>query len=189
MLNVLSVLLVLSEKVNLDKVSDNYLFHPKSRLPLEDETRFKSGTKDVEEYSQNTAFCDDDIKFPTECFFMTIQAIRLGLNASIESFKHLKRTCSDLRQALKELTEQQRQAEAMPGSSILKSRLSAKINQLKGVYKKCSLMLANLECSLSDTGFLDRCVDFLNKQMHFLLRALNSAWYVLFFIIFTVTFF
>lgn len=42
----MSVMLHLSEKIMLDKVQDNYIFHPNNRINLEDEARL-SFTPDV----------------------------------------------------------------------------------------------------------------------------------------------
>lgn len=53
MLNLMSVLLDLSEKIDLEKVDPNYIFHPKCRVEIKDETRLKYNSDEVTEY-ENT---------------------------------------------------------------------------------------------------------------------------------------
>lgn len=52
MVNFLSVMLHLSEKITLDKVRTNYIFHPKCRLNLVDETRMNADYNRVEQLSK-----------------------------------------------------------------------------------------------------------------------------------------
>lgn len=52
MVNFASIMLSLSERVTLDKVRVNYLFHPKCRIQLGDETRMKVDSSEVEEFSK-----------------------------------------------------------------------------------------------------------------------------------------
>lgn len=47
MLNFLGIMLHLSSKVQLDKISAKYVFHPDSRLKIADETRLKFDSKEV----------------------------------------------------------------------------------------------------------------------------------------------
>ncbi|KAH7714804.1 U-box domain-containing protein [Aphelenchoides avenae] len=65
MLNFFCVLLKLSEKITLDKVAPLYIFHPKSRIDLKDETRLKFNSEELQKFveEQNLAF---DPNFPTE---------------------------------------------------------------------------------------------------------------------------
>ncbi|CAD5215081.1 unnamed protein product [Bursaphelenchus xylophilus] len=157
-----------------NNVDDGFMLNFLScRLDMREETRFKHNLKEVEEFVSELTLKDDDVKFPTECFFLTMQCVRLGLNASIESFKHMKRTCGELKSAVKELEEQSEQASSLPGAAIVQSRIKMRLNQLKSICKKASLTLSSLECLLTDVGFMDRCMDYAKKQMQFLLRLVN----------------
>lgn len=53
MLNCLAVFMFLSEKVLLDKVSNHYLFHPKCRLSVQEETRLKYDSREVQDFSNS----------------------------------------------------------------------------------------------------------------------------------------
>lgn len=52
MLNLLSVMQLLSEKIKLDKIDFLYPNHPKSRMRIADDTRFKSSSQQVTEWVQ-----------------------------------------------------------------------------------------------------------------------------------------
>lgn len=52
MVNLMCILLSLSEKVTLDKVVGSYIFHPKTRVDVKDETRLKATSEEVEKYSE-----------------------------------------------------------------------------------------------------------------------------------------
>lgn len=66
---------------------------------------------------------------------MTMQAMRLGLNATIESFKHIKRICRDLKDSVRELEEQIRTANSMPGGAFVQGRIQARLSQFKTLQK------------------------------------------------------
>ncbi|CAD5210325.1 unnamed protein product [Bursaphelenchus okinawaensis] len=172
MLNFLGVMLFLCEKVTLEKVNPQYIFHPNCRFDLKEETRFKFNQKEVEEFVESLTFTSDDVKFSTECFFLTMQCMRLGLNASIESFKHMKQTCGELKNAIKDLEEKIAQTSSMPGAAVLQGRIKMRLTHLQELYKKASITLASLECQLTDAGFMDRCMDYAKKQMQFLIKLI-----------------
>lgn len=102
MLNFFCVLLKLSEKITLDKVAPLYIFHPKSRIDLKDETRLKFNSEELQKFvaEQNLAF---DPKFPTECFHLTIHALQISVNAMIENFKMVKRHISEVTSRIRDL--------------------------------------------------------------------------------------
>ncbi|KAI6194376.1 U-box domain-containing protein [Aphelenchoides besseyi] len=168
-LNFLSVMLQLSTPIELDKVSSNYIFHPKCRLKLADETRIKYTSDDVVNYSRTLEFTDEDTKFPTECFFLTIQAMRLGLHATVELFKQVKRTCVEIRIRIREM---ERQVKSAP-SDHLRRRIQSQLKRAKEFQKIALFNLLTYECMISDESLLHDCVDFTVKQMNFLCRLIS----------------
>lgn len=54
------VMLHLSEKIQLDKIQPKYIFNPKNRLHLEEETRIKMSQKEVVELSEGLKGSDFD---------------------------------------------------------------------------------------------------------------------------------
>lgn len=72
MLNLLSVLQMLSQKVKVEKVDILYPFHPKARVVIKkDETRLKMTTNDAEAWTSEVAKADkwQEPKFQTECVY------------------------------------------------------------------------------------------------------------------------
>ena len=53
MVNLMFVLLMLSEKVTLEKVISSYIFHPKSRVDVKEETRLKATSEEVEQFESS----------------------------------------------------------------------------------------------------------------------------------------
>jgi hypothetical protein len=52
MINFACVMLSLSERVTVNKLQANYLFHPKCRLHLNDETRMKFDSEEVKQLTE-----------------------------------------------------------------------------------------------------------------------------------------
>lgn len=50
MINLQYIFLELSQKVTLDKVIPSYIFHPKCRVDVKDETRLKATSDEVEKF-------------------------------------------------------------------------------------------------------------------------------------------
>lgn len=62
MLNLLSIMLEIARPIvtiqsNFDKIKPNYLFHPKYRLGLKDETRLKFNSEQLEEWVKTLGIC------------------------------------------------------------------------------------------------------------------------------------
>lgn len=53
MLNLMYIMLNLSEKVTLDKVDPNYIFHPKCRVDVKEETRLKYNSDEVADFEKS----------------------------------------------------------------------------------------------------------------------------------------
>ena len=78
MLNLVSVLQHLCSKVKQDKVDPAYLHMDTTKVDTTDESRLKATSQEVKE------FCEEQEKgkeqnFPTECWFLTLQAHHIGI--------------------------------------------------------------------------------------------------------------
>ena len=78
MLNLVTVLQHLSSKVKQDKVDPAYLHMDTSRIDTTDESRLKASSTDVKEYSEKLEKGKEQ-NFPTECWFLTLQAHHIGI--------------------------------------------------------------------------------------------------------------
>lgn len=170
MLNLMYVLLCLSEKITLDKVDKNYIFHPKCRVDVRDETRLKYNSDEVIEYEKNLDLTDDP-KFPTECFFMTIHAVQLSYNSSMEEMKRIKRHVSQINSAIKELEQEIKNATAQ---KRMTTRLMDDLKRHKLTHKQFVRAMLCFECSLRDRALVDRTLMFTNKQLNFLIAMIDS---------------
>ncbi|KAI6184022.1 U-box domain-containing protein [Aphelenchoides bicaudatus] len=171
MVNFLSVMLHLSEKITLDKVRTNYIFHPKCRLNLVNETRMNADYNRVEQLSKQIEFVEDDLKFTTECFFLTIQSLRLGLNATIESFRRVKREASELNDGIRQIERQISNLSAQ--NPLMSTQFHNRLKGLKNYQQKTLLHLVALECLLTDESMLGASMRFITKQLNFLCLAVD----------------
>uniref|UniRef100_A0A7E4VZH7 U-box domain-containing protein n=1 Tax=Panagrellus redivivus TaxID=6233 RepID=A0A7E4VZH7_PANRE len=169
MLNVMSVLLSLSEKITLDKVIPSYIFHPACRVDVRDETRLKFDSEELEEY-EKTLDLNYDPKFPTECFFLAIHAVELGYNASIESMKRIKRHLSQVQTMVRE-TEAELKAAQKSGRPS--ARLEEKLKHQKATHVRIVRTLLCIECTIRCPILMEQTLIFTDKQLAFLINMIN----------------
>uniref|UniRef100_A0A915E1H8 RING-type E3 ubiquitin transferase n=1 Tax=Ditylenchus dipsaci TaxID=166011 RepID=A0A915E1H8_9BILA len=105
MMNFLSVMLDLSEKIQLEKVQNEYIFYPNCRVDLEDETRLAMSSDQVAEFVQTLDLSNCKPTFNTECFYMTCHALAVGFSSTVDHLKNSKRTLDDIQRQLKDAQE------------------------------------------------------------------------------------
>ncbi|MCP9263648.1 Ubiquitin conjugation factor E4 B [Dirofilaria immitis] len=168
MLNFFDVMLSLAEKVTFDKVNTYYIFHPKCRIDFSDETRLKLDLEQTKAFSKaiDTNF---EIKFPTECFFLTVQAQHLSLSAAIGQLKYLKRNLHEIELGLSELKVQLRRLLALQIRE--KAMIEAKLE--RGIFSRLIRSIMCLEAALYDPVFLHRALEFCSRQLTFIINIIN----------------
>ncbi|KAI1711238.1 ubiquitin elongating factor core domain-containing protein [Ditylenchus destructor] len=170
MMNLFSVLLDLSEPVTLDKVQDHYVFHPRCRVHVEDETRLNASTENVVEYSKVLDFSNVEPKFTTECFYLTMHGLAVGMNATVASLQQNKEFLYRIDEELKKLDEMFKRDRSLGAHPQAKRQLEHLIKLKTDVSK----WILRDECVTMDEFLLARCVRFVNKQLALVLRPI--AW-------------
>jgi len=166
-----------SERITVEKVRPNYIFHPKCRLQLEDETRLKFNSEEVKEFPKTLEFNDEDLKFQTECFFLTMNALRLGFNAAIASFKQVRREATDITSAVRRIEGQLK--EIASKDPMMVRTFQARLNKIKEVQKITVCHLLVLECMVSDASLISSTTRFVTKQFGFLGRLIDPNFFTL----------
>uniref|UniRef100_A0A915PGG9 RING-type E3 ubiquitin transferase n=1 Tax=Setaria digitata TaxID=48799 RepID=A0A915PGG9_9BILA len=170
MLNFFDVMLSLAEKVTFDKVNTYYIFHPKCRIDFSDETRLKLDLEQAKAFAKmiDTNF---EIKFPTECFFLTMQAQHLSLSAAIGQLKYLKRNLHEIELGLTELKAQLRRLLALQIRE--KAMIEAKLERANIFRTRLIRSVMCLEAALYDPVFLHRALEFCSRQLTFVINIIN----------------
>ncbi|KAK6104598.1 Ubiquitin elongating factor core family protein [Brugia pahangi] len=170
MLNFFDVMLSLVEKVTFDKVNTYYMFHPKCRIDFSSETRLKL---DLEQTKAFTEMIDTnfEIKFPTECFFLTLQAQHLSISAAIGQLKYLKRNLHEIELGLAELKVQLHRLFALQVRE--KAMIEAKLERANIFRTRLIRSIMCLEAALYDPVFLHRALEFCSRQLTFLINIIN----------------
>jgi hypothetical protein len=106
-------------------------------------------------------FVEDDLKFTTECFFLTMQTLRLGLNATIESFKRVRREANELHDGVRQIERQINTIAAQ--NPVMSAQFQNRLNSLRKYQKvvenfKCSTIFKFSEDSLA-LGNIRKYVD------------------------------
>uniref|UniRef100_A0AC34GK73 Ubiquitin conjugation factor E4 core domain-containing protein n=1 Tax=Panagrolaimus sp. ES5 TaxID=591445 RepID=A0AC34GK73_9BILA len=143
------------------------IFHPKTRVDVKDETRLKATSEEVEKYAE-TLNLKYEPRFPTECFFMTIHAIHIGLNPIVQSIKRVKRHQQQLQQNIKEI-----EAQMVHATGLKRDRLAEKLKFQKNNRDRIVRTLLCMECTLRDRSILDRILMFSDRQLSFLISMVN----------------
>lgn len=101
---------------------------------------------------------------------MTIHAVELGFNATMEELKRVKRQLQQVNSYIKEIEQQIAAAKAANKSH---TKLKEKLKIQRATHDRIAKALLCLECSLRDRSLLDRTLAFTNKQLNFLVRMIN----------------
>uniref|UniRef100_A0A915AJU9 Ubiquitin conjugation factor E4 B n=1 Tax=Parascaris univalens TaxID=6257 RepID=A0A915AJU9_PARUN len=170
MLNLLDVMIGLCDRVALEKVHQNYLFHPNSRVDVRDETRLKLRSEEVAEFAK-TVDTNFEVKFPTECFYLTMQTLHVSIASAVGHLKTLKRNLLEVDAGVNELQKQLHRLEAL----MLRERvmLESKLHQAKLIRRKIIRAIMCIEAALSDQSLLTRTLEFCSRQLTFLISIIN----------------
>ena len=92
MLNFLSVMQLLSQRIDMNKVDPYYLHSPKSRINITEDTRLNMTTTEATEWIEALQKEDKDFawaepKFTTECWYLTLYAHHLSVMPCIRRYQ------------------------------------------------------------------------------------------------------
>ncbi|XP_041377968.1 ubiquitin conjugation factor E4 B-like [Gigantopelta aegis] len=172
MLNLMSTLQMLSVKIVLDKVDPFYPFHPNSRVDVESESRLSKSAQEAEEWISELKKSKkppwhQDIKFPTECFFLTLHCHHLSITPIIRKYQRRLRAIRDLNRMVDELESAESQWKILSTAGRNKELIKKWKSQLQRLQKGklCA------DAGVLDHTMLRRCLHFYTQVAHFILRA------------------
>jgi len=175
MLNMLTVMQQLSVKVKVERVDPFYPNHPKSRVIVKDDSRFRSSLDDVRawqtELDKSTTHKWEDPKFATECFFMCLHCHHLSIIPLIQKYQRHIRAVRELQQMVDELEKSEPSWSGLPmarRNRDLVKRWKSQVTRLQKS-KLCT------EAALFDMSFLNRCVIFYSSVARFLVNTVTQS--------------
>ncbi|XP_050079139.1 ubiquitin conjugation factor E4 B [Anopheles maculipalpis] len=172
MLNFMSVLQLLSVKINLSRIDPLYPHYPESLVEIEDETKLKFSSqeyadwlatlKDVRDWEQH--------KFVTHCWFLTLHAHHLGIIPAIQRYNKLLRATKELQRMVDELNATKSQWENTPLARRNKQVRDRCVSQMNKLSK------AKLSCDIAiiDPNVLSACMQFYSTVCEYMLYQIEN---------------
>lgn len=174
MINLLSVLHQLSVKVKLDKVDPYYPYHPRSRIDIKNESRIKCTSLDAtawtEEMCKSGSHSWQEIKFPTECFFLTLHCHHLAIIPAIRRYVRRLRAIRDLQRLAEEIQAVEYMWRYLPTAD----RNRQLVKKWKSQAKKLGKGKACADAGLLDEVLLRRCIQFYSMVAGLLLKVISG---------------
>lgn len=176
MLNLLSVLQSLSDKIKLDKIDLYYPFREASRVAIKpDETRLKMACPDVSKWQQElTSLANDasnnEPKFNTECFFLCLDCHHLSIISCIRKYYRRKRTIAEYNRIADELSAIEATWENNP-IDARRNRLA--IKRWREQARKLAKAKVCADAAILDQQLLAHCLSFYSMVMKLLLKSVG----------------
>ncbi|XP_058788728.1 ubiquitin conjugation factor E4 B [Phymastichus coffea] len=172
-LNVLSVLQMLSVKIKLDTVDPMYPFHPECLVDISNETRLKLTSQEVTDWREELQKAGHNwskVKFPTQCWFLTLHCHHIALIPAIQKYQKKTRTLRELQKMLDELQASEPQWKDSTYAAQNKELIKRWKHQLKKLvkYKVCA------DAGLINSQMLRRSLHFYTSVAEVLLRLLTQ---------------
>ncbi|XP_076223134.1 ubiquitination factor E4B isoform X2 [Nomia melanderi] len=173
MLNLLSVLQMLSVKIKLDTVDTLYPFHPSSFVEIKNDTRLKLSSQEAAEWVKHLERTHRwaEPKFPTQCWFITLHCHHIALLPALQKYQRKLRTLRDVQKMLDDLQATEPQWKdtffAARNKELIK-RYKEQLKQL-GKSKSCT------DAGLIDPVLLRRCLHFYISVAEVLLSILTET--------------
>lgn len=173
MLNLLSVLQMLSVKIKLDTVDPLYPFHPSSLVEIKNDTRLKLASHEVTEWQKSLEKTHKwtEAKFPTQCWFLTLHCHHIALLPALQKYQRKLRALRDLQKMLDELQNTEPQWKDTPFAEHNRDLIKQWKQQLKRLVK--SKLCA--DAGLIDPVLLRRCLHFYISVAEVLLGLLTGT--------------
>lgn len=173
MLNLLSVLQMLSVKIKLDTVDAFYPFQPCNFLNIKNETRLKLTSQEVVEWQKHLEETHrwTETKFPTKCWFLTLHCHHIALVPALQKYQRKLRALRELQKMLDELQATESQWKDTPFAEHNKGLIKQWKQQLKRLIKSKSCA----DAGLIDPLLLRRCLHFYISVAEVLLSLLTQS--------------
>ncbi|KAM0736292.1 Ubiquitin conjugation factor E4 B [Formica fusca] len=173
MLNLLSILQMLSERIKLDIVDPLYPFHPSSFVEIKNDTRLKLTLQEVAEWQKHLESTHKWMKpnFPTQCWFLTLHCHHIALLPALQNYRRNLCALQDLQKMLNELQATESRWKNSPLAEHNKDLIKQWKQQLKQLVKSVSCA----EKGLIYPIFLERCLNFYISVAEILLSLLTQT--------------
>lgn len=173
--NMLSVLQQLAVKVKVDKIDNLYIFNPKCRLNLSDDTRLNCTLDRVATWmaSLNADLKNRwlDPKFATECFFLCIHCHHLSVIPMTRKYQRMIRAVRELQHVVDEVEKTESQWRGQMDEQRNRLLLRRWRSQITRMQK--SRMC--IEAVLMDPPLLSQCLQFYSAVSQFLLSIIMPS--------------
>ncbi|XP_015606835.1 ubiquitin conjugation factor E4 B [Cephus cinctus] len=173
MLNLLSVLQMLSVKIKLDTVDTLYPFHPSSFVEIKNDTRLKLSSQEVAEWIKEleSNYKWTEAKFPTQCWFLTLHCHHVALLPALQKYQRRLRAIRELQKMVDDLQMTEPQWKDAPFAGQNKELIKRWKQQLKrlGKSKACA------DAGLIDPILLRRSLHFYTSVAEVLLSLLTQT--------------
>ncbi|PVD36627.1 hypothetical protein C0Q70_03613 [Pomacea canaliculata] len=155
MLNLMSIMELLSIRILLDKVDPYYPFHPKARISIRSEARFSCTSQEAEMWVEGIRKRGDhkwqEPNFSTDCFYLTLHCHHLSIIPIMRKYQRRLRAIRDLNRMIDEMEGNHPQWKSQV-QRLQKSKLCA-------------------DAGVLDQTMLVRVLRFYTQASQFLLRA------------------
>lgn len=173
MLNLLSILQHLSLRIKLDKIDLLYPFHPSSLVEIKNDTRLRLTSQEVTEWLEELGKSPDhkwlDIKFSTQCWYLTLHCHHLSLLPALQKYQQRLRAIRDLQKILDDTVSSEPQWRDLPYAA----RNKVLIKRWKQQLKKLNKSKACADAGLLDKNLMKRSLTFYTSVAEVLLSMLT----------------
>ncbi|XP_014272947.1 ubiquitin conjugation factor E4 B isoform X2 [Halyomorpha halys] len=173
MLNLLSILQMLSAKVKLENVDTLYPFHPSCMVDIRDDTRLKFTSQESSDWLHklNHSMAWKEPNFSTQCWFLTLHCHNIALLPALQRYQRRLRSLRDLQKLVDEMQASEDQWRCLP----LAARNKELIKRWKHQIKKLTKGKACTEAGLLAPALMRRSLLFYTSVGEFLLSALTNG--------------
>ena len=176
MINLVSVMQQLANKVKLEKIDKYYLHRDGGRLPLPvEETRLKMTDQEWKDFIKakelNLKERNPMPNFHTECWFLTLQAHHLSVMPCVRRYQRRLRVTRELQKAINELEKSESQWKMHP---VLGPRNKNMLNRYKKQLKRFNKAKMAADVGLLDSNLFSRSLNFYSSVCEFLLKMMQG---------------
>ncbi len=170
MLNFLTVMQKLSEKIRMEKVDQFYIHSEKSRVNISEDTRLNMTSSEAKEWLEGHEW-KESYGFPTECWHLTLYAHHLSVMPCIRKYQRRLRAIRELHKMIEELEKTETAWRNHPTAG----RNRALLKKWKSQAKKLNKSKACADIGLLDTNLFQRCFAFYSTVTEYLFMALAEG--------------
>ncbi|KAJ2945762.1 hypothetical protein O0L34_g604 [Tuta absoluta] len=175
MLNVCSVLQLLSVRIKLDRVYPLYTFHPDSAAAVKDDTRLYFSTQQAQDWisalNADPEHKWPEVKFQTICWFLTLHMHHVALIPALHTHQRRIRAFRDLKKVIDELIAAEPQWRHSFSAFRNRELLHRWRRQIRRLYRS----KACAETGLLDDELMRRSVQFYASVCALLSRQLDAS--------------